>query len=100
MTYLVKSTKIEKEEQYRLWGGIKMKTVIVVPNNRLYSQREWTEMALMCYGGNKLQKKKNLIQLALWASISHSLLLTRVRCSAITSVFNNFKVENETKKLN
>lgn len=36
---------------------IKIKTVVVVPENRLYSKRERTEMTLMSYGSNKLQQK-------------------------------------------
>ncbi|KAH7833943.1 hypothetical protein Vadar_011289 [Vaccinium darrowii] len=71
-------------------GWIKLKTVIIVPDNGLYTQREGTEMALMCYGGNKLQQKLDSIS---FVSINK---LAR----AHTSVFNNFKEENETKDLN
>lgn len=35
-----------------------MKTVIKVPDDGLYAQRKRTQMALMSYGGNKLQKRR------------------------------------------
>lgn len=35
-----------------------MKTVIKVPDDGLYAQRQRAEMALMCYGSDKLQKRK------------------------------------------
>lgn len=55
MHYLV--TKREgKGEQYRVWSRIEVETVIIIPDNWLNTQRERTQMALMCYSRNELQK--------------------------------------------
>lgn len=37
-----------------MWIWIEVKTVIIIPNNGLYTKREGAKMTLMCYGGNKL----------------------------------------------
>lgn len=42
-----------------MWSWIQMKAVIIIPDNGLYNQREWTEMTLMGYGSNKLKQKPN-----------------------------------------
>lgn len=39
----------------RSW--VYVKTVIKVPDDWLYTQRQRAKMTLMCYGSNKLQKK-------------------------------------------
>lgn len=41
---------------YRMWSWIEMKTVIIIPDNRLYTQRKRAQMTLMCYGSNKLHQ--------------------------------------------
>lgn len=41
-----------------MWSWIDVKTVIIVPDDGLYAQRQRAQMALMCYGSNKLQKRK------------------------------------------
>ena len=38
-----------------MWSRIEIETVVIIPDNRLYNKREWTEMTLMSYGSNKLQ---------------------------------------------
>ena len=49
--------KVNKNENlvhYRMRAGIKIKSVIIVPDNRLHEKREWAEVTLMGYGCNKL----------------------------------------------
>jgi hypothetical protein len=38
-----------------MWSWIEIETMVVIPDNRLYDKREWTEMTLVSYGSNKLQ---------------------------------------------
>lgn len=42
---------------YRMWGGIEMETMVVIPDNGLYAQWQRTKMTLMCDCSNKLQVK-------------------------------------------
>lgn len=37
-----------------------METMVIIPNDGLYKERQWAEMTLMGNGCNKLQKKPNL----------------------------------------
>lgn len=52
-----------KYEQYRVRSWIKIKTMVIIPNNRLNSKGQWTEMTLMGYGSNKLQFKPKFREL-------------------------------------
>lgn len=45
-----------QRKNYRVRSWIEVETVIVIPDNWLNSQREGTEMALMCYSSYKLQR--------------------------------------------
>lgn len=55
-----KRTK-KRDEQHRVRRRIKMKTVIIIPDNWLNNKRQWAEMTLMDYCSNKLQRKSKLI---------------------------------------
>lgn len=46
-----------------MWIRIEVKTVVIIPNNGLYAEREGAKMTLMCYGSNKLHGDSKLISL-------------------------------------
>lgn len=45
-----------------MWSGIKVETMIIIPDNGLNIKREGTEMTLMCYGSNKLNQRTKTYQ--------------------------------------
>lgn len=49
-----------------MWSWIEVETMIIIPDDGLHTQWEWTQMTLMRYGSNKLKnQKKTSIQLEL-----------------------------------
>lgn len=49
-----------------------METVIIIPYDGLYAQRERTKMTLMCYGSNKLHQEQLMSSVSLFQIQDHS----------------------------